>query len=202
MRSVFRPALGRGLSIAFIVLGAVSLVLIAVGDGIRSVLLAGPWIALTVGAVWAMYWRPEVVVDDSGVRVVNVLHTVTLPWPSIQRIDTKWALTMFTAYGKITAWAAPAPGGFASRMAGRKDFSGLPESTFAGDRSMRPGDLPGSPSGAAALVVRRHWEALRDAGHLDNPKLEFARPPMAYHYRTILVAALLVLAGLLAAVFA
>ena len=29
-----------------------------------------------------------------------------------------------------------------------------------------------SPSGAAAAEVRRHWEELRDAGHLDDPELE------------------------------
>jgi hypothetical protein len=134
--------------------------------------------------------------------VVNVLHTVDLPWPAIHRIDTKWALTLFTAYGKVTAWAAPAPGGFASRMAGRHDFKGLPESTFGGDQSIRPGDLPGTPSGAAALAVRRHWEQLRDAGHLDDPKLEFARPPTQWHYRTILVGAVLVLLGLLTSILA
>ena len=202
MKAVFRPAFGRGMSIAFGVMGLLALFLVTVHDGSRGLLRTGPWLALVVGTVWAMYWRPEVAVDDSGVRVVNVLRTVHLPWPAIQRIDTKWALTLFTAYGKVTAWAAPAPGGFASRMAGRQDFRGLPESTYGGDRSIRPGDLPGTPSGAAALVVRRRWEELRDAGYLDNPKLEFARPPMVWHYRTILVGALLVLVGLLASLFA
>lgn len=201
MRYVFRPGFGRGLSIAFGVLGATALVAIAVSDGTRAVVLAAPWLALVVGAVWALYWRPEVAVDDGGVHVVNVLKTVDLPWPAIQRIDTKWALTLFTAYGKVTAWAAPAPGGFATRVAARHDFHGLPESTFVGDRSIRPGDLPGSPSGAAALVVRRHWEQLRDAGHLDDAKLEFSEPPSRWHYRTILIGAVLVLLGLLAVVF-
>lgn len=202
MRAVFRPAFGRGMSVVFAVLGVVALFVVAAHDGSRGVLRTGPWLALVVGTVWAMYWRPEVSVDDSGVRVVNVLHTVHLPWPSIQRIDTKWALTLFTAYGRVTAWAAPAPGGFASRMAGRQDFRGLPESTYGGDRSIRPGDLPGTPSGAAALVVRRRWEELRDAGYLDDPKLEFARPPTVWHYRTILAGALLVLTGLLSSLLA
>jgi hypothetical protein len=190
------------MSVVFAVLGVVALFVVAAHDGSRGVLRTGPWLALVVGTVWAMYWRPEVSVDDSGVRVVNVLHTVHLPWPSIQRIDTKWALTLFTAYGRVTAWAAPAPGGFASRMAGRQDFRGLPESTYGGDRSIRPGDLPGTPSGAAALVVRRRWEELRDAGYLDDPKLEFARPPTVWHYRTILAGALLVLTGLLSSLLA
>jgi hypothetical protein len=169
-------------------------------DGVRAGLLFLPWDALVVGSVWALYYRPEVGVDDGGVHVVNVLRTIDVPWPSIQRIDTKWALTLFTAYGKVTAWAAPAPGGFASRMAGRQDFKGLPESTYGGGGSIRPGDLPGTASGSAALVIRRHWEMLRDAGHLDDPKLEFAEPPTRWHFQTILVGAALVLVGLLGVV--
>ena len=196
MRSVFRPSFGRVMTVVFGILGAVALVSTLIGDGSRAALLLAPWDVLAVGLVWAIYWRPEVAVDDAGVQVVNVLRTINLPWPSIQRIDTKWALTLYTHYGKVTAWAAPAPGGIASRMAGRRDFKGLPESTFGPGDSIRPGDLPGSPSGSAALVVRRRWEELRDAGHLDDPKLEFETLPTVWHYRTILVGAVLVLLGL------
>ncbi len=197
MGTVFRPTFGRVLTAAFGLLGIVALVVVLINDGLRAGLLFLPWDALVVGLVWATYYRPEVAVDDGGVHVVNVLRTIDLPWPSIQRIDTKWALTLYTAYGKVTAWAAPAPGGFASRMAGRHDFKGLPESTYGGGGSIRPGDLPGTPSGSAALVVRRHWEMLRDAGHLDDPQLEFALPPTRWHFQTILVGAALVLLGLL-----
>ncbi len=198
MQSVFRPTFGRILSGTFGVLGAFALSVVFINDGTRAGLLFAPWAALVVGTVWAIYWRPEVMVDDGGVRVVNVLRTIHVPWPSIERIDTKWALTLFTAYGKITAWAAPAPGGFASRMAGLHDLKGLPESTYGVGDSIRPGDLPGTPSGAAALVVRRHWEQLRDAGHLDDPRLEHQSVPVVWHYRTILGAAVLVLCDLLA----
>lgn len=202
MRSVFRPTFGRGLAILFGVAAAVTLVVVAVSAGLRALLVGGPWIVLVAGSVWALFWRPEVAVDDSGVDVVNVLRTIHLPWPSIQRIDTKWALTLFTAYGKITAWAAPAPGGYATRMAARNDSRSLPESTFSGDRSVRPGDLLGTASGAAALAVRSRWEALRDAGHLDDPKIEFVRAPVYWHYRTIMGAAVLVLTGLLTSLLA
>ena len=48
------------------------------------------------GTCWAVFWRPVVAVDDGGVRLVNVLRTIDLPWPSILAIDTKWALTLIT----------------------------------------------------------------------------------------------------------
>jgi hypothetical protein len=197
MQTVFRPTFGRVMTWIFAALGVIASAVVLFDDGTRAALRFTPWAALVVGTVWAIYWRPEVAVDDGGVRVVNVLRTIVVPWPAIERIDTKWALTLFTSYGKVTAWAAPAPGGFATRMAGTQDLKGLPESTYGPQGSVRPGDLPGSASGAAALVVRRQWEQLRDAGHLDNPRLEFDAPPTSWHYRTILVAAVLVLFGLL-----
>jgi hypothetical protein len=174
-----------------------------VQDGLPAVWQVGPWLVLVAGAVWATYWRPEVAVDESGVRVVNVLRTIDLPWPSIQRVDTKWALTFVTAYGKYTAWAAPAPGGIATaRAASKGTLQGLPESTYGPERSIRPGDVPSSPSGAAAAEVRRRWEELRDAGHLDDPRLESARPPVQWHWPVIVAAPVLLVIGVLAALLA
>ena len=203
MRAVFRPTFGRILAGAIAVLCAVGLIMAVVQDGLPAVWQVGPWLVLVAGAVWATYWRPEVAVDESGVRVVNVLRTIDLPWPSIQRVDTKWALTLVTAYGKYTAWAAPAPGGIATaRAASKGTLRGLPESTYGPERSIRPGDVPSSPSGAAAAEVRRRWEELRDAGHLDDPRLEFARPPVHWHWRVIVAAPVLLAIGVLAALLA
>lgn len=200
MRAVFRPVFGRVLAGAIMVLCAAGLVMAVVHDGPSAIVQLGPWLVLVAGAVWATYWRPEVAVDDGGVHVVNVLRTIDLPWPSIQRVDTKWALTLVTAYGKYTAWAAPAPGGLATaRAASKGTLGGLPESTYGPGRSIRPGDVPSSPSGAAAGEVRRRWEELRDAGHLDDPHLEFDRPPVRWHWPLIVAAAALVVLGVLAA---
>ena len=38
-----------------------------------------PWLALVVGACWALFWRPCVVVDDAGVRLVNPFRTIDVP---------------------------------------------------------------------------------------------------------------------------
>jgi hypothetical protein len=203
MRAVFRPMFGRVMAGAIGVLCLAALGLALKDDGARALWQVGPWLALVAGAVWATYWRPEVAVDDGGVHVVNVLRTVDLPWPSIQRVDTKWALKLVTAYGSFTAWAAPAPGGLATaRAASRGTLRGLPESTYGPGQSVRPGDVPTSPSGAAAGEVRRRWEALRDAGHLNDPRLEFAHPPVHWHWPVIIGGPVLILIGVLGLLFA
>ncbi|MET3806758.1 hypothetical protein ABIB25_003778 [Nakamurella sp. UYEF19] len=189
---IFRPTFGRWLTIAIWALSAIAVVSAFIQSA-EAGLRATPWLALLSGAVWAAYWRPEVAVDVAGVHVVNVLRTIDLPWPSIQRIDTKWALTLYTAYGKFVAWAAPAPGGMNAARISRKAATGLPESTFGPEGSIRPGDHPDSASGAAAAVVRRQWEELRDLGFLDDPRLEFSQPPIRLHRGTMVAGAVLVL---------
>lgn len=190
MRHVFRPWFGRVLTI---VVGAICVIVLAaltVTDP-PTALRAAPWLALFGGGCWAVFWRPEVVVDDGGVRLVNVTRTIDLPWPSIQAVDTKYALTLITAYGRFTAWAAPAPGALAGRNATKQDTRHLPPSTRAAD-GVRPGDLPTSASGSAALTIRRHWEQLRDAGYLDHPQLERHAPPVSWHWATFVGGAVLV----------
>ncbi|GGL86469.1 PH domain-containing protein [Nakamurella endophytica] len=199
MRSVYRPAFGKVLAALVAVVCAVGLVVISAHDGVPGFARSAPWLLLAAGAAWALFWRPEVVVDDAGVHLANVLRTVDLPWPSIQRIDTKWALALTTRYGTYTAWAAPAPSRWAHRDLSPGDLRHLPESTYGAGASIRPGDSPHSPSGQAALAVRRRWEELRDAGHLDDPRLEFDRPPVTWHRTTIAAAVVLVVLGVLAA---
>lgn len=200
---MFRPLFGRILSGTLMAGCALALVTSIMQGGSTALVTVAPWLLLVMITLWAMYWNPRVIVDDGGVRLVNVLATIDIPWPAIQRIDTKWALTLFTAYGKFTAWAAPAPGGIAAaRGASKRQITGLPESTYAAGASVRPGDLPSSPSGAAASVVRARWEALRDAGHLDNPRLEFTQVPVQRHWIVLTAIPALIIVGALGTVAA
>lgn len=164
-------------------------------NGMREFLQVTPWLVLVSGACWAAFWRPYVEVSDGGVRLVNVFRTVDLPWPSIQTIDTKWALTLVTAYGRFTAWAAPAPGVRGAVRATRSDVKNLPSSTYAGE-GIRPGDLPSSASGEVAVLIRKQWEALRDAGHLENPRLEPERAPVTWHVPIVAAGAGLIVLGI------
>jgi hypothetical protein len=199
VREVFRPAFGRVLCAAIGVVCLVAMVALVATVGPSALWRAGPWLALVAGSCWAFFWRPEVVVDDGGVRLVNVFRTIDLPWPSIQAVDTKWALTLITAYGRYTGWAAPAPGVHEAVRATGRDAEHLPKSAWSSE-GIRPGDLPSSSSGSAALLIRRRWEQLRDAGYLDDPVLEHATPPVTWHRTTIAAGiglAVLALVGLL-----
>ena len=132
VHQVFRPWFGRALSVG---IGAVvrdragGAAVRRSGDGAAR----RAWLALLAGSCWAVFWRPQVVVDEGGVRLVNVLRTIDLPWPSIQAVDTKWALTLITAYGRFSGWAAPAPGARAT-LPGRQAGGQAPP----GERGVRP----------------------------------------------------------------
>lgn len=161
----FRPAFGRVLTVVIAVIAAGALIgFIVAGDGV-GLLRSGWWLLLMAALVWALYWTPEVAVREHAVIIRNPLSTWTVPWPAIQRIDTKWALTLYTERGRIEAWAAPASGRYTVFTLGPDDVKVSESARLAG--SIRPGDTLSSESGAAANHIRRHWENLRDDGLLD-----------------------------------
>ena len=197
----YRPGFARALAIAVLVLAALGLGSSLIADFAASWRYI-PLTTLVVIGVWLAYFFPAVIVSPGGVEIRNVTRTIALPWPAIQRIETKYALTFYTAYGSYSAWAAPAPGRAEIGRAGtgkvfREQSAGLPESALVAG-SIRPGDLPNSSSGQAAMIVRHRWEELRDFGLLDNPKLERAKPRITWHWRSLLL--LLLLAALSAVI--
>jgi hypothetical protein len=185
-----RPGFGRVLTYGTWVVCAVAVVTSAWSDPVEGLRVAAP-AALVSLVVWALFGRPAVVVTPAGVELRNVLRTIELPWPTIQLVDTRFALTLHTAYGVYAAWAAPAPSRSTALRAAPGDLSGIPGSARAAGGAVRPGDLPSTASGEAAMVVRRRWEQLRDAGHLDDPRVERERPRVRWHVRTLAAAAVL-----------
>jgi len=187
---VFRPGFGRGLSVV-VWLGCA---FVAVSGLLRSPRTTWQWLpllALAALLVWGAYWNPAVVVTPAGVELRNVLRTVELPWPTIQLVDVKYALTLETAWGTYSAWAAPAPSRTRARTAGPGDMAHLPPSTYGSGGTVRPGDLMSSDSGQAAALVRSRWEQVRDAGLLDDPRLERSRPVVRVHVAFIATAVFL-----------
>ncbi len=192
----YRPAFGRVLAVVVAVLGLGGLASGLVADAGATWPYVPP-VLLVVAWVWAAYWRPAVLVSPAGVELRNVTRTVELPWPTIQRVDTRFALTLHTAYGEYAAWAAPAPGRSRVATSGRADMADLPSSTYGPGGTVRPGDLTSSGSGQAAALVRARWEELRDAGLLDDPRLERARPRVRWHAGTLAAIVVLIAASAL-----
>ncbi len=193
-----RPWWGRALTIVLAVICAgMTLSVGLAGDWTDAALMA-PWTGLVALLCWATFWRPCVIVSDGGVRVVNVSRTIDIPWPALRAIETRWALTLVTAYGRFTAWSAPAPGArstMLSRSATRRDAP-----PGGGDDVVRPSELLDTPSGEAAALVHRRWTALRTAGHLDDPRLERDRATVRWHVGLAVAVAALVTIGVLTSI--
>jgi hypothetical protein len=179
----FRSRFGQVLTVFVAVVAAAAVALTIVQGAVGELGRYGWVIAFIAVLTWALFWAPSVTVTDGSVSLRNVLRTVELPWPSIGAIDTKFALTLITTYGKYTAWAAPAPGRHAT-LGPRGDLKHLPSSTYVAG-TVRPGDDLRTDSGQAALIVRARWEKLRDEGHLNDARLERDRPRATWHWRTI-----------------
>lgn len=158
---VFRSTSSRVL--AGIISGGalVASVAVAITDGPAGAVSVLPVLALIGGFGWAAYWRPAVVVDDTGVTVVGVIATTQVPWSSIRTIDTRWALTLKTTTGVVTAWAAPAPSRHGLYRVTKGENQNLAADTYLAG-TIRPGDALSSDSGQAAEIVRRAWERWRD----------------------------------------
>lgn len=190
-----RPRFGQVLTIVVAVIVVAGLVsFVVVGDYAGLARAAGIMLLLAFGT-WLLFWSPSVSVDPAGVVIRNLIREHRITWPAIERIDTRYALELYTTAGKFTAWAAPAPNRLSSTRAGRNDLKGLPESTYGAGGSIRPGDLPTSESGQASLLVRRQWEAMRNAGHLDAGVVEGSGVVTTWLWTHVAVLAMLVIAS-------
>lgn len=148
-------------------------------------LVVGCWLLAVGVVVFALFWRPAVVVDDDGVLLRNVLRDVHVPWSRLEGIETRFALTLLTADGRHQSWAAAAPGRpstLPGRPAGARG-RGLLGSVAApsgpdgghGHALPRPDWMPGetaasrssqdltADSGAAAFMVRQRWVAWQES---------------------------------------
>lgn len=159
--TTFTSRSGKILAVVFILVfgGAAASTAATSGliDGLRGIAVTA-FLAL---AVYATFWRPRLIIRETGVNVRNVVTTHEIEWGAVTRIDTKWGLTLFLGTKRINIWAAPAPSRYAAMVASRDQGQHLPESTYLAG-TVRPGDLVTSDSGGAAALVRRHWERRGD----------------------------------------
>jgi hypothetical protein len=184
----FRPGFGRGLTRVIALIATLTAVISLFSSGLEAVALVWPWLALLVGSCWMVFWHPQVRVDDHGVTLVNVWHSVDVPWGAMIGIETKWALTLVTPQRRYRAWAAPAPGRSVMRNE-HPNTHRLRDAAIGGE--IRPGDLPHVDSGAAANLVRERWTAVRESGALDDIEPASDSVTLSIHWRLISAGAVL-----------
>lgn len=115
--------------------------------------LVAPCAFLTAGwFVWLLFWRPCVVIDDDDVQLRNIFRDATIPYGSIDSVDTRYALTVTSAGRTYRAWALAAPSG------------GQTKGLRSGRPGERPGDSPETPTGSAAQFIRRRMTTAAPGG--------------------------------------
>ena len=172
--AVLRPTSGKVLTVVIGLFAAVGLFSFVYRGEWRDALGFTPLAVVVVYLCWLLFWYPSVTVEPSGVQVRNPLRTFRVSWPAIVRVDTRYALTLFTrTTKKIVAWSAPSPSRYAGINTVRPDLSGigapdaprglLPELTARphhvpqrlcqlATRRMRPGKVGREPAPFAACL--------------------------------------------------
>ncbi len=103
---VYRSGFSQGLAVVIVLAALASVVAMVAGE--RSWLPVGvPAAVFAAVGGWALFWRPSVILDDDGVRIVNVVRTVAIGWPAVTSVRASWSLEVATAARTWTAWAAP-----------------------------------------------------------------------------------------------
>lgn len=176
--TVFRPLFGRVLTVVMTALAGAGLMGFIVTQDFDGLARYGWWLGLMAYGTAVLFWLPRVDVREEAVVVRNPFVTWELPWTGIQLIDTKWALTLRAGGRRIEAWAAPAGSRWTHMTLGRDDLRVTESARVAG--AIRPGDALNTESGAAANLIRRHWEELRDDGLL-RPEAPESQPRRTVH---------------------
>jgi hypothetical protein len=146
-----------------VVLCAAGAVALVVQDPMSALRYVWP-LALLAVLAWALFWRPGLAVEPHGVTVVNPLRTSFVPWPAIQAVETRFALTLRTSQGAVQAWASPAPGRHRAFGLSAGDFDGVGASARDELGGVRLSDATSTPVGNLAQLIRGHWESLQAQG--------------------------------------
>lgn len=154
--SVLYPLGSRILAAVVVVLCAVVEASLIVYGHAEPALRATPAVLLVAALVYAGFWAPRVELDPAELRVINPFRSFRISWPAIREIDSRWSLSLDTVQGRVTAWAAPAPGLFSQLPRMRRDAFRV---SLGSERESRGAEQ------ARQLIVRQ-WEAYRDRGLL------------------------------------
>jgi hypothetical protein len=176
---------------------------LALSGDLRALVRSAPWLMLGCVVVYAVFWRPDIAVDDAGVRLRNPVRDVTIPWAELDGIDTRFALTLVTRHGRHQSWAAAAPGrpGLLQRTA-RQGEGDLPAWMPDSLRAQRASSDLRADSGAAAFLVEQRWAAWRLTRAGGDAGGQTSRAVVRWNAALAATATLLLLSGVAAIVLA
>lgn len=195
-RDVFVSKFNRGLAIALWLIVAL---LFATTTGTdttwadRALAVVPALFGLALG--WIVLWRPRMTVDDDGIEVVNVFHTVRVPWAALVHVDTRFALTLVTPNRRVSVWAAPAPGRAGVALARRQEQRHGRSVPDLDGGHRRAGDLLSTASGDAAYLVRHRWDELRERDAIELGTADAVRVAVTLHWASIVLLAATAVGG-------
>ncbi|WIB78391.1 PH domain-containing protein [Curtobacterium sp. MCPF17_002] len=195
-RDVFVSKFNRGLAIALWLIVALLFVTTVLNDATwqdRALALVPTAFGVLLG--WVALWRPRLSVDDDGMEVVNVFHTVRVPWAALVHVDTRFALTLITPNRRVSVWAAPAPGRAGVALARRENQRHGRVVPEAEDGNRRAGDLLSTASGDAAYLIRQRWHELRERDAIELGTADSVRVPVTLHWLSIVLLAATAVGG-------
>jgi hypothetical protein len=176
---VYRPLTGRVLVGICAVIAAWWVLDLVRRAQFASAAVVGLWVVAGVAGLAVLFWRPSVEVDADGVRLLNLVRDVHVPWGLLEGVQTRFALALLADGRRYTSWAAaapPRPSGVNHPFGTRSASPGSPGADRSGpDRSMPdPRWTPGASaapaasrdlradSGAAAFMIEQAWAAWRE----------------------------------------
>jgi hypothetical protein len=186
---VFRSKFGQGLAIVVWFVLGLALWQTLAELGFWALIQSLPAALLFSQLAWVFFFNPRVSFDDESVTFVNILRSHRIPFSAINRVDTRWALEVYTEGRKYVAWGAPAPGRHTALFATKDQGDHLPESSYLLG-TVRPGDLVNTDSGAAAAYLRAKLEGVEFNG---------ARVESRWHKTSLLITISMLLLTLVAA---
>jgi hypothetical protein len=172
-REVFRSAGSIVLSWAWLVVAVITLVDLAIQGRDHAAAVTVALVVAISAVVYACAWRPCIVADLAGIKVVNPLRDYRVPWAAVANVDVVHTVRVLTtpepgsAKGRIiNSWAVQSSPSSARRAARRAGLSGQRPRLTRPPRYTRSGPPPGATPGYGQIP-----EPAKDA--LDRTSAEY-----------------------------
>jgi hypothetical protein len=125
-REVFRGRWSRPLAyLWFVVAGYLVIASARRGDGSQAAVVCAAAAVITV-VVYALAFRPAVVIDDGGVLLRNIARDIYVPWSKVDDIDRSWVLSVHAGGRRFVAWAVSARNPTRQGRAATTEASAMP----------------------------------------------------------------------------